>query len=416
MKRIVAILMLLVLCMGLCCGCQSEEEETVAEEPLTVVDEGYYQKFQGKDISINVYNWGEYIPDGSEEGVLNLNAEFTKLTGIKVNYTTYATNEELYAKLKGGGASYDIIIPSDYMISRMIHEDMLEEISFENIPNFQYIMEKFVNPEYDPENRYSVPYTWGTVGIIYDNTAIDMDESEMDWDILWDETYKDSILMFDNPRDAFAVAELLLGYSLNTENEQELTRAAEKLIEQKPVVQAYVMDEIFDKMGAGEAILAPYYAGDAATLMDEYDHLSFVIPKSGTNLFIDAACIPKGAKQKEAAEMYINFLCEPEVAYAVTDYIGYSTPNQGAFDLLDEEMQQDEIAYPDDAYITEKTTIYRNLSDEANLKMQELWTEMKSAETESVNQWVVPIFMAICILLSVGILIRRYWKNKKDIF
>ncbi len=416
MKRIVAILMLLVLCIGLCCGCQSEEEETMVEEPLTVVDEGYYQKFQGKDISINVYNWGEYIPDGSEDGVLNLNAEFTKLTGIKVNYTTYATNEELYAKLKGGGASYDIIIPSDYMISRMIHEDMLEEISFENIPNFQYIMEKFVNPEYDPENRYSVPYTWGTVGIIYDNTAIDMDESEMDWDILWNEEYKDSILMFDNPRDAFAVAELLLGYSLNTENEQELTRAAEKLIEQKPVVQAYVMDEIFDKMGAGEAILAPYYAGDAATLMDEYDHLSFVIPKSGTNLFIDAACIPKGAKQKAAAEMYINFLCEPEVAYAVTDYIGYSTPNQGAFDLLDEESQQDEIAYPDDAYITEKTTIYRNLSDEANLKMQELWTEMKSAETESVNQWVVPIFMAICILLSVGILIRRYWKNKKDIF
>ena len=302
------------------------------------------------------------------------------------------------------------------MISRMIHENMLEELNFDNIPNRKYIMEKFLNPEYDPENRYSVPYTWGTVGIIYDNTAIDAEERDIDCDILWDEQYRDSILMFDNPRDAFAIAELALGYSLNTEDTAELTRAAEKLIEQKPLVQAYVMDEIFDKMGAGEAVLAPYYAGDAATLMEEYDHLSFVIPQSGTNLFFDAVCIPKGAKQKEAAEMYINFLCEPEVAWAITDYIGYSTPNQGAFDLLDEETQSDEIAYPLDSYLTEKTTVFCNLSDETNLKMQELWTEMKSAETKGVNQWLVPLFMAICVLLSVGILIRRYLRNKKDVF
>ena len=417
MKRWLAILFLLVVSLQLC-GCQSTpvEEEAAEEAVLTVEDAAYYQRFQGKGVSINVYNWGEYIPDGSEEGVLNLNAAFTELTDIKVNYTTYATNEELYAKLKGGGASYDIIIPSDYMISRMIHENMLEELNFANIPNRKYIMEKFLNPEYDPENRYSVPYTWGTVGIIYDNTAIDAEERDIDWDILWDEQYRDSILMFDNPRDAFAIAELALGYSLNTEDTAELTRAAEKLIEQKPLVQAYVMDEIFDKMGAGEAVLAPYYAGDAATLMEEYDHLSFVIPESGTNLFFDAVCIPKGAKQKEAAEMYINFLCEPEVAWAVTDYIGYSTPNQGAFDLLDEETQSDEIAYPDDSYLTEKTTVFCNLSDETNLKMQELWTEMKSAETKGVNQWLVPLFMAICVLLSVGILIRRYLRNKKDVF
>lgn len=419
MKRWIAFLMMLLLslmCLTSCQTAENEDEEPVEVQTVQVEDPAYYSRLQNAGISINVYNWGEYIPDGSEDGVLNLNAEFTRLTGIRVNYTTYATNEELYAKLKGGGASYDIIIPSDYMISRMIREDMLEPLDFQNIPNEKNIMEKFKNPEYDPENAYSVPYTWGTVGIIYDNTAIDLPEEEIDWDILWDQTYRDQILMFDNPRDAFAIAEIRKGYSLNTEDKDELTDAARLLVEQKPVVQAYVMDEIFDKMGAGEAVLAPYYAGDAATLMDEYDHLSFVIPKSGTNLFFDAVCIPKGCKQKEAAEMYINFLCEPDVAYAVTDFIGYSTPNQAAYDMLDDELKEDPIAYPDDDYLAEHTTVFCNLSDDANATMQTLWTEMKSAEQESNNPYLVPIFMLLCVLLSVGILIRRYIRSKKDIF
>lgn len=419
MKRVFSLLLLLGLLTFSLTGCETaepEEEETAETPVVNLEDPEYYTRFQNAGISINVYNWGEYIPDGSEEGVLDLNGEFTALTGIKVNYTTYATNEELYAKLKGGGASFDIIIPSDYMISRMISENMLEPLDFDNIPNSQYIMNKFRNPEYDPDNAYSVPYTWGTVGIIYDNTAIDLNEEEIDWDILWDEKYRDQILMFDNPRDAFAIAEIREGYSLNTEDPEELTRAAELLIEQKPVVQAYVMDEIFDKMGAGEAVLAPYYVGDAMTLMDEYDHLSFVIPKSGTNLFFDAVCIPKGCKQKEAAEMYINYLCEPDVAYAIADYIGYSTPNQAAFEMLDPELQEDPVSYPDDAFLAERTTVFRNLSEEANAKMQELWTTMKSAEQNSGNPWLVPIFMLICVLLSVGILIRRYIRNKKDIF
>ncbi|MCR4693485.1 MAG: ABC transporter substrate-binding protein, partial [Firmicutes bacterium] len=258
---------------------EDEEEE---EQTLTIENPEFYERFKDKGMSINVYNWGEYISDGSD-GLLDVNSEFTKLTGIQVNYSTYATNEELYAKLKGGGASYDVIIPSDYMISRMIKEGMLQKLDFANIPNFENIMDKFRDKDYDKGNQYSVPYTWGTVGIIYDNTAIDMPEEYIDWDILWNEDYADSILMFDNPRDAFAIAETLLGYSMNTENPREIKAAAEKLKEQKPLVQSYVMDEIFDKMGAGEAVLAPYYAGDAVTLMDEYDHLSFVIPKSGTN-------------------------------------------------------------------------------------------------------------------------------------
>ncbi len=410
------------LCLSLSACADHIEEEADSEEEesevqtLTVEDEEYYSRFRDKGITINVYNWGEYISDGSEENTLNVNAEFTNLTGIKVNYTNYATNEELYAKLKGGGASYDIIIPSDYMISRMIHENMLQKLDFDNIPNFKYITDTFVNPEYDPQNEYSVPYTWGTVGIIYDTTMIDIPPEEIDWDILWNEDYSDRILMFDNPRDAFAIAEIRLGYSLNTESFEELEKCADLLKEQKNVIQAYVMDEVFDKMGAGEALVAPYYAGDAVTLMDEYEDLGFVTPKSGTNLFIDAICIPAGAKQKEAAEMYINFMCEPDIAYATTSYIGYSTPNSAAFDMLDEETQNDKVSYPDSEYLDNNTTIFRNLSDEANQEMQDLWTDIKSTQDESHNKWIVPLFLVACITLSIVIIIRRHIIRKKDVF
>lgn len=395
----------------------SEEDEQTAEaQTLTVEDMDYYTRFKDDNISINVYNWGEYICTGAEEGTLNVNAEFTKLTGIKVNYTNYATNEELYAKLKGGGATYDVIIPSDYMINKMIKEDMIQPLDFDNIPNFKYIMDNFRNLEYDPDNAYSVPYTWGTVGIIYDTTMVDIDEEDIDWDLLWNEDYADQILMFDNPRDAFAIAEIACGYSLNTENSKELTAAADKLKEQKRIVQGYVMDEIFDKMGAGDALIAPYYAGDALTILEENEDLNFVVPKSGTNLFVDAMCIPSASKQKEAAEMYINFMCEPDIAYANIDYICYSTPHSAAFDMLDEETRNDPISYPDDQFIAEKTTVFVNLSDEANKQMQDLWTEMKSAEDENTNTWLVPAFLIICVLLIVFVLVRRHIKNKKDIF
>ncbi len=421
-KKLLSLLFLPIMMLGFLTGCapetseEIEEEEEIEAQTLTVSDPEYYTRFKDDGISINVYNWGEYISTGADEGTLNVNAEFTKLTGIKVNYTNYSTNEELYAKLKGGGASYDIIIPSDYMISKMIKEGMIQELDFSNIPNFGYIMPNFRNLAYDPENAYSVPYTWGTVGIIYDTTMIDMNEEDIDWDLLWDETYLDQILMFDNPRDAFMIAQSLLGYSINTENPEELHECADKLKEQKRVVQAYVMDEIFDKMGAGDALIAPYYAGDALTIMEENEDLNFVVPKSGTNLFVDAMCIPTGAKQKEAAEMYINFMCEPDIAFSNIDYICYSTPHSAAFDMLDEETQNDPVSYPDQEFIAEKTTVFVNLSDEANLLMQNLWTEMKSAEDENTNKWLVPIFLVLCLLTIIFVLIRRYIKSKKDIF
>lgn len=420
--RAVSAAMCAVMLAG-CSGSASDEaassEESSEEseaQTLTVEDMDYYTRFKGQNISINVYNWGEYISTGADEGTLNVNAEFTKLTGIKVNYTNYATNEELYAKLKGGGAYYDVIIPSDYMISKMIKEDMLQKLDMDNIPNFKYIMPSFVDPAYDEKNEYSVPYTWGTVGIIYNKDMVDIPEEDIDWNILWNEDYTDQILMFDNPRDAFAIAEIMMGYSLNTEDPVELNAAADKLKEQKSVVQAYVMDEIFDKMAANDAWIAPYYAGDALTILDENEDLGFVVPKSGTNLFVDAMCIPVGAKQKEAAEMYINFMCEPDIAYANIDYICYSTPHSAAFEMLDEETQTNPVSYPGDEYLDENTTIFVNLSDEASLLMQTLWTEMKSAENETPNRWIVPVFLLLCLAGIIFTLIRRHIRSKKDIY
>ena len=411
-----------VLAAALLTGCggsdksaETDEEETEIQT-LSVSDTEYYTRFKNMGISINVYNWGEYISTGADEGTLDVNAEFTKLTGIKVNYTNYATNEELYAKLKSGGAAYDIIIPSDYMISKMIKEGLIQKLDYDNIPNFSYIMDNFKGLAYDPEDEYSVPYTWGTVGIIYDETMIDIPEEEIDWDLLWNADYADQILMFDNPRDAFAIAEILNGSSINTENSDELIAAADKLKQQKSIVQGYVMDEIFDKMGAGDALIAPYYAGDALTIMDENEDLNFVVPQSGTNMFIDAMCIPACAKQKEAAEMYINFMCEPDIAYANIDYICYSTPHSAAFEMLDDEVKNNPVSYPDDEFIANKTTVFVNLSDEAGREMQDLWTEMKSAEDDRTNTLLVPIFLLICIAIIVFVLIRRHIRYKKDIF
>lgn len=418
MKRKFALLAAVMMLFSMsAAGCSSkkdsDDEESGDSQTLTIEDKSYYKRFKNSGISINVYNWGEYISTGADEGTLDVNAEFEKLTGIKVNYTNYATNEELYAKLKGGGTTYDVIIPSDYMISKMIKEKLIQPLDMENIPNYKYIMDNYRDLAYDPENAYSVPYTWGTVGIIYNAEEIDIPKEEIDWDILWNEDYKDQILMFDNPRDAFAIAEIMLGYSLNTEDPAELKAAADKLKEQKNIVQAYVMDEVFDKMAAGEALLAPYYAGDALTILEDNENLDFAVPKSGTNLFVDAMCIPTSAKQKEAAEMYINFMCEPDIAYANIDYICYSTPHSAAYEMLDEDVQNNSVSYPDSGFIAEKTAVFVNLSDDANEMMSQLWTEMKS---ETANTWFVPIFLIVCILTMIFVLIRRHIKRRKDIF
>ena len=328
-------------------------------------------------ITLNVYNWGQYIADGSDESRDIIRAFEERYPHIKVNYSTYDTNESMYSKLSNGGITVDVIIPSDYMIARLIQEDMLLELDFDNIPNYQYIDETFRDTAYDPENKYSVPYTWGSVGIIYNTKYVD-EADVTGWELLWNETYKDKILMFGNSRDAFGIAQYMLGYDVNTTDEAELRACAEILKEQKPVLQQYVMDEIFAIMQNEEAWIAPCYAGDAMTMMDENEDLAFYRPAhQGFNVFIDAMCIPSCAKEKEAAELFINFLCEPKIAGANMDWICYSTPISEAKNFMDPEAASSPVSYPDPADL-EKGTSFAYLPEETSRFVESLFMQVRN--------------------------------------
>lgn len=330
----------------------------------------------GKDIVLNVYNWGQYMAQG-EDGAIDVIAAFEEAyPHIKVNYTTYDTNETMYSKLKAGGISVDVIIPSDYMIGRMIDEDMLLPLNFENIPNYQYIDEAYKNTAYDPENAYSVPYTWGTTGIIYNTKHVD-EADVTGWELLWNEKYADKILMFGNSRDAFAIAELMLGYGLNTTDEAALQACAEKLNEQLPLVQQYVMDEIYDLMDNEEAYIAPYYAGDYMMMSLENEDLAFYHPEEGFNLFIDAMCIPSCSQNQEAAELFINFLCDPEIAGANMDWLGYGTPITAAREYITPEVVADPAAYPSDEVLARGQS-FLVLPQDVIQQMEELWLWAKT--------------------------------------
>ena len=328
------------------------------------------------DATIIVYNWGgPYMSEGSNDTV-DINELFEERYNVKVKYRTYDSNESMYAKLKNGGADYDIVIPSDYMVARLIAEGLVEKLDFSNIPLFETnVMDNFKNPDYDPTNEYSVPYTWGTVGIIYNKEIVK--EEVKSWNILWDKEYKDNVLMFNNSRDSFMVAQTMLGYSQNTTNKDEIKAAADKLSEQKSVVQGYYMDEIYDKMINEDAAIATYYAGDALVMMEENENLAFAYPEEGTNRFVDAVCIPKGSKNKKYAEMYINFLLEAEIALANCEVTGYCTPNSAAFELLDDETKNNKIMYPDDEYL-KKCESYLHLPADINTYVQELWINIKT--------------------------------------
>ena len=355
-KRVAAGLGVVVLLIGLGFGIFSARQET---------------------ITLNVYNWGQYIADGSD-GSMEVIAEFEKrYPHIKVNYSTYDSNEIMYSKLSNGGITVDVIIPSDYMIARLIQEDMLLELDFDNIPNYQYIDETFRDTAYDPENKYSVPYTWGSVGIIYNTKYVD-EADVIGWELLWNETYKDKILMFGNSRDAFGIAQYMLGYDVNTTDETELLHCAEVLKTQKPVLQQYVMDEIFAIMQNEEAWIAPCYAGDAMTMMDENENLAFYRPAhQGFNVFIDAMCIPTCAKEKEAAELFINFLCDPEIAGANMDWICYSTPISEAKNFMDPEASSSPVSYPDPADL-EKGTSFAYLPEETSRFVESLFMQVRN--------------------------------------
>ena len=360
-------------------------------------------------VTINVYNWGEYIANGTD-GSLDINAEFTRRTGIRVNYTTFDSNESLYSKLVGGGADYDVIIPSDYMVSRLIHENMLAELDFSNIPNFRYIDESFRDPDYDPEGRYSVPYTWGVVGLFYNTDYIE--EEITSWSSLWDDRYAGKILMFDNPRDSFAIAQLLLGQSLNTTEESDWLEAAALLKQQKPMVQAYVMDRIFDKMESEEAWIAPYYSGDAAILVDNSDNIRFVVPREGTNYFVDAMCIPATSGHKAEAEAYINFLCDPEIAGANMDYVGYSTPETAAKAYMDPEIVESPVHYPDGETLA-RTQVFVNLPEDTSRLIDRLWAEAKMGGPGESAVLVAIILGFLAVYIAILVYKRR--KRKREL-
>lgn len=358
MKRIIsviAVLALLIGCTAALSGCSNADET----------------------VTINVYNWGQYIADGEDDSLDVIAAFEDKYPNIKVNYSTFDSNEVMYTKLSNGGITVDVIIPSDYMIARMIQEDMLLELNFDNIPNYQYVDEAFRNTDYDPENKYSVPYTWGTVGIIYNTKYVD-EADVTGWELLWNEKYAGKILMFDNSRDAFGIAQYLLGYDVNTTDEAELRACAEKLAEQKPVVQQYVMDQIFDAMENEEAYIAPYYAGDYLTMVEENPDLAFYMPEhQGFNLFIDAMCIPSCAQEKEAAETFINFLCDPEISAQNLDYLGYSAPQSAAKEYMDPEMVASEIAYPSEEVLAAGSS-FAYLPEETSRLMESLFMEVRN--------------------------------------
>ena len=335
--------------------------------------------FQSRNqtVTLNVYNWGQNIADGSDDTVDIIAAFEEAYPYIDVNYTTYASNEELYSKLSTGGITVDVIIPSDYMIARLKNEGMLEELNFDNIPNYSYIDESFQNTAYDPENKFSVPYTWGTVGILYNEKHVD-EADVTGWELLWNEKYAGKILMFDNSRDAFGVAQYLLGYDVNTTDKAQLQACADKLAEQKPLVQQYVMDQIYSAMENEEAWVAVYYAGDCMSMMENNEDLRFYLPQDqGFNLFIDAMCIPTCCEEKEAAETFINFMCDPEISGANMDYICYGSPISEARNYMDTALAESPVVYPDESILANGSS-YAFLPEEISRYVESLFMKVRN--------------------------------------
>ena len=327
-------------------------------------------------ITLNVMNWGQNIADGSD-GTLDIIAAFEEAyPHIDVNYSEYASNEELYSRLSTGGLVVDLIIPSDYMIARMIKENMLLELDFDNIPNYRNVLDTYKNQAYDPENKFSVPYTWGTVGIIYNSKFVD-EADVTGWELLWNEKYKGQILMFDNSRDAFGIAQYMLGIDVNTTDKAELQQCADALSEQMPLVQQYVMDQVYGKMEEGNAWIAPYYAGDAMMMMENNPDLRFYLPEDQAfNLFIDAMCIPACCENKEAAELFIDFMCDPEISGANMDYICYGSPIDGATAYMDEYLAESDVIYPP-AEVLERGRSYGFLPEDTTRFVENLFLQVR---------------------------------------
>ena len=410
MKKIISFVIAVVLC-------------ALPAFTLLSCDNGGKEETSGAT-TLYVYNWGEYISDGSEDS-LDVNAAFEDYCrdvlgkNVKVNYSTYASNEDLYAKLLSGAVAYDVIIPSDYMIARLAAEGLLAELNpEENLPNYKYISDEFKNLYYDPDNVWSVPYTFGTVGVIYNTEMVD-EEDIGSWDLMWNEKYAGNILQFNNPRDGFMTAQFLLGYSINSEDPTTWEEALGKLKDQKDVVQGYVMDEIFNKMKSGSAAISSYYAGDFFTMYDDNDALGFYYPEEGTNVFVDGICIPSCVQNYDLAVEYVNFMLSGEIAVANAEYICYASPNTLVTENEDYIECMEEI-HPDAMNIlygfdSSKMEYYHDLPDDTRNLMNSLWEELKIESNIGTTIFVVcgVVVVALAVII-VAVVVRR--KKRKEIY
>ncbi|MBQ4573488.1 MAG: spermidine/putrescine ABC transporter substrate-binding protein [Clostridia bacterium] len=398
MKKFFSLAIAVLVILSLFIMPVSANDEIFSKETIE-----YYKNLGLQGTVLNVYNWGEYIDDEEVDVI----TEFERLTGCDVNYTTFESNENMYSKLSGGGVSYDIIIPSDYMVERLISEDMLLPVDYNNVPNFAkyFDSEKYGYLIENGISDYAVIYNVGTTILIYNKNFVK--EEPNSWKVLWDEQYKGKVLMFNNPRDSFAIAQFVLGQSINTTEKSQWDAAAELLMEQrKKVKPEYVMDEVFIKMESGEYAFATYYAGDYELMVENNPDLGFVFPKEGVNTFYDAMCIPSAAQNKKGAEAFINFMLEPEIALANAEYIYYATPNRAVFENPDYSLANSAAVYPENL---ENTQAFHNLPTDTLQYMNSLWMKVKG---ENDAQGLYIGFFSV-IAVVVVIIIANILKKKR---
>lgn len=411
MKRIFTLILCFLLCWAPAsvCAYAAGEDEVFTDEQIA-----YYAGLGLQGTTVNVYNWGEYISDGSE-GSMDVVSEFERLTGVTLNYTNFESNENMYSKL-AGGVSYDVIVPSDYMIERLIDEDMLLEIDWNNVPNRSLIAEEYQNLFFDPEQKYSLCYNVGTTALIY-NTKL-VEEEPTSWSVLWDEQYKGKVLMFNNSRDAFAIAQALLGQDFNSTNESDWNEAAELLAQQRDNVNpVYVMDEVFNLMESGEYAFATYYAGDYVLMNENNPDLAYAFPEEGVNIFYDAFCIPTCAQNKRGAEAFINFMQEPQVALENAEYIYYASPNVTVMNNEEHSLFENEAVYPSE---TPEGQYFSNLPQNILELQADLWTKVKSgrlsANSRADEQKIYIEFAAVVGIAVLGVAAKLIYDSRKRKF
>lgn len=413
MKKLASFFLTAVVILSVCVFPVSAQEDEIFSDEVVK----YYASLGLKGTTINVYNWGEYIDDEEVDVI----SQFERLTGCKVNYTTFESNENMYSKLSGGGVSYDVVVPSDYTVEKLMEEGMLEKIDFNNIPNYAkyfdseqygYLLEDEVNGE--KIRDYAVIYNVGTTILIYNTKYIK--EKPDSWSVLWDEQYKGKVLMFNNPRDSFAIAQFLLGQDLNSTNPADWDAAAQLLKEQREKVQpSYVMDEVFVKMESGDYYFAAYYAGDFEVMVENNPDLDYVFPKEGVNSFYDAFCIPKGTQNKKGAEAFINFMMEPEIALANAEYIYYATPNKAVMENDEYSLADSKAVYPDEGDIAH-SQVFHNLPNDTLQYMNTLWMKVKGGNN---SEWVYKAFFicaaAVTAIIIISVIRKRKMKKYYDV-